>query len=94
MSDRTVYAWQYNPTSLDSLAGLIHSPHQRSKHVLMLRVVSRKETQQHSPLSKPSYNELAGVLMEFPSRCKNELLFTLFELPAILLEPVGIVCVE
>jgi len=32
--------------------------------------------------------------MEYPSRCKNELLFTLFELPAILLEPVGIVCVE
>jgi hypothetical protein len=53
-----------------------------------------EEKQQHSPLSKPSYNELAGVLMELPSRCKNELLFTLFELPAILLEPVGIVCVE
>ena len=53
-----------------------------------------KKKQQHSPLSKPSYHELAGVLMELPSRCKNEIIFTLFEVPGILLDQVAIVCVE
>ena len=86
MLDHDAYVWCQDHTSSSKRllapskkSGLI------SAQPMVLSTGSEKNRQQHSPLSKPSYNELAGVLMVFHHVARTNL-FILFEVPMILPE--------